>query len=548
MRAILFYLTTFGYIDGEFDDAEKQFVRDYVADLVRHRVEAGFPEADEAMKAEVTQKFTAHFHEVFEEIDRHVHDLFTESVADGEDPDAFVHAKLKQRCFEIFHGFDQENQNQLLDTVDKLIHADGQVHPAEIKFRTELSELLEADLEVELLGGGASKPVAIHERAPKAPNQEEHPFFDQFEHHYSRDPSNLEKQIQADCQLLEQARSHWEEQRAKGKGLLAGKSTVQDLLELPPFLDGFVYAHPAKPSQEYELLVLGDLHGCYSNLKAAILQANFFDRVAAYRNDPEGQPMPLLILLGDYIDRGRFSLNGVLRTVLQLFLTAPEHVYVLRGNHEYYIEYNGRVYGGVKPAEAINTLKPHVSEDVFRDYMRLFEAMPSTLLFGDMLFVHAGIPRDRLIKERFQDLSFLNDSDARFQMMWSDPSSADVIPSALQEQTARFPFGKLQAKAFLNRIGCHTLVRGHEKVVGGFMANYSDDDITICTLFSAGGMTNEDLPVDSSYRSVVPHALTIRYHEGKVTMEPWEIEYDRFNDPDRNAFFRAPPQIEHVAG
>jgi len=57
----------------------------------------------------------------------------------------------------------------------------------------------------------------------------------------------------------------------------------------------------------------------------------------------------LLVLLGDYIDRGLFSLNGVLRTVLQLFVTAPDHVVVLRGNHEYYVEVNGTMYGGVKP-------------------------------------------------------------------------------------------------------------------------------------------------------------------------------------------------------
>src|SRR5215831_10018997 len=30
MRAVIFYLTTFGYIDGDFDASEKSFVRDYV--------------------------------------------------------------------------------------------------------------------------------------------------------------------------------------------------------------------------------------------------------------------------------------------------------------------------------------------------------------------------------------------------------------------------------------------------------------------------------------------------------------------------------------
>src|SRR5690606_11645407 len=100
----------------------------------------------------------------------------------------------------------------------------------------------------------------------------------------------------------------------------------------------------------YELTVLGDLHGCYSCLKGTVMQTRFFEKVAAFRKDSEGRPEPKLVLLGDYIDRGIYSLNGVLRTVMQMATTAPDHVYVLRGNHEYYVEHKGQVYGGVKPA------------------------------------------------------------------------------------------------------------------------------------------------------------------------------------------------------
>ena len=121
---------------------------------------------------------------------------------------------------------------------------------------------------------------------------------------------------------------------------------------------------------------------------------------------------------------------------MQLFTQEPEHVYMLRGNHEYYFRYKGKVYGGVKPAEAINTLQPHTPNDhVFEQYMAMFENMPNMLFFEKFLFVHGGIARDRLIKERVMDLSGLNDPDIRFQMMWSDPSSADVIPASLQEQS-----------------------------------------------------------------------------------------------------------------
>jgi len=543
MHAILFYLTTFGYIDGDFDDSEKEYVREYVRKLVVQRVETGMPDADAKLKAELVQRFTTHFLEVFENIDAYVRDLFTEAVAQNENQDAFIHAKLKLKCFELFQGFDRENQEVLMEAVDELIHADGQVHPAEAKFRAELVELFHSDLGVELEPDAEAPRTTIVDPVQKRVSKPDHPFFGQFEFHYSADKEKIMQQVDADRRLLVKVRETLDAQREKGQGKLAGKQKV-DELGAEPFLDSHVYFCPATHPAGYELTVLGDLHGCYSCLKGAVMQAEFFDKVASFKRDPENHPKPILVLLGDYIDRGLFSLNGVLRTALQMFVTAPDHVYVLRGNHEYYIEYKGQIFGGVKPAEAINTLKPHLPIEVFRDYMRLFEAMPSALIFDRTLFVHAGIPRDLLVKERWKDMSFLNDPDARFQMMWSDPSSTDVIPAKLQEQSARFPFGRLQAAAFLQRMGCHTLVRGHEKVDSGFARTYDDEQVTLITIFSCGGSDNEDLPADSSYRGVTPKAMTLSWKDGAQTIVPWDIDYRTYNDPERNAFFKAPPEIE----
>jgi hypothetical protein len=302
-----------------------------------------------------------------------------------------------------------------------------------------------------------------------------------------------------------------------------------------------------KAGERYELTILGDLHGCYSILKATILQSKFFERVDAYRRD-KTLPYPLLVLLGDYIDRGLFSINGVLRTVLQLLVTAPEHVVVLRGNHEYYVEVKGNMYGGVKPAEAINTLKPHLPIDVFRHYRTLFEEMPNVFLFDKFFFVHGGIPKDRLVKERWKDLSSLNDPDIRFQMMWSDPSTADIIPADLQDQASRFAFGRMQFRAFMQRIGTHTMVRGHEKVIGGFAKTYDDDDhARVLTVFSAGGAANGDLPKESTYREVTPMVVTMTWDNGATKITPWTPDWESYNDPERNAFFKLPPEIEQRA-
>lgn len=548
MRAVIFYLVTFGHIDGEFDASEQKFVKDYIRRLVQHRVESAIGKNDEKLRQELTHKFTTHFHEVFEGISRQVAELFTEAVADDENQEQFVHSKLKLRCFEIFKGFDQHSQELLMTSIDELIHADGDVHPAEVKFRAELAALLEDDLGVELIDeddDDRRAKVALRQGDSLVPPAQDDPFLAPLEQHYSAEPTKLAQQMQADLELVEKVSESLQGLRYRGTGKLDRKKTVADVDASEPFLDGHIFVERPKPGQAYELIVLGDLHGCYSCLKAVLMQTRFFEKVAAYKKAPGTAVCPRLVLLGDYIDRGMFSYQGVLRGVMQLFVEEPEHVYLLRGNHEYYFRHQGVVYGGVKPAEAINTLKPHVGEGVFTTYMNMFENLPNMLFFEKFLFVHGGIARDRLLKERFTDLASLNDPDIRFQMMWSDPSSADVIPAALQEQSARFPFGKLQCQAFLHKVGCHTLVRGHEKVDEGFRVVYDEDDLMLISLFSAGGAGNLDLPEESTYRSVTPMAMTLKYKDGVSEITPFKIHYQAFNDPKRNAFFRQKAEIAH---
>jgi hypothetical protein len=551
MNAIIFYLTAFGYIDGDFDLTEKTFVKIYIRQLVAARANMAMPDADKKTKTEVIDRFVTHFHEVFEHQDRQIRSLFEEVVSDQEKVEQFVYAKLKLRCYEIFHSFDVANQKELLATIDELIYADGSAHPAEQKFREELSALLGAEIplsqdDIEMVGGTA---VEIAAPAAKKPRIDNHPFFTGFEQHYSADPDKIREQAEADLGLMKRFSEQLAAQRAAGKGKLVGKKDVSELAGQPPFLDGHVYVHPAQPGRRYEITVLGDLHGCYSCLKASLLQADFFAKVEAWRLDPKANAEPKLVLLGDYIDRGMFSYNGVLRTVMQLFLAAPDHVFVLRGNHEYYIEYRGRIYGGVKPAEAINTLAGHMPGEVFEAYMNLFEELPSMVLFDKILFVHAGIPRDTDIATKFRDLSSLDDPDLRFQMLWSDPSSTEYIPDDLQAQNARFPFGRLQFEAFMKKIGCTMMVRGHEKVDEGFKDIYPGNPISLLNLFSAGGADNDDLPIGSSYRTVTPMACTIALDtDGVAKVTPWEIDYSRYNDPIRNKFYLTPPEIEHKVG
>ncbi len=547
MNAIIYYLTAFGYIDGDFDAAEKLFIRRQVKKLVEERARDALGDAVEQSQ-DVIERWTEHFYEAVDLVDDQIQAHLTESVAEGEDTARFLQAKLKLRCFELFRGFDEENRARLLGAVDELMHADGTVHPAEQQFRDELSALLAAPIELDdfevisVKGPETAGHLVIGAAATLAPREIDHPFLRRSEYDYASDPAVFAQQAQDDLDLIQRFRAKLAEQRAAGAGRLAGKKDFGDFAGEAPFLDGHVYVCPPRPAEAVELLVVGDLHGCYSCLKAALMQGDFFAKVKAYRSFPAAHPRPLLVFLGDYIDRGKFSYNGILRTVMQLFLAVPDHVFVLRGNHEYYIEHNGRVLAPVRPAEAMTSLAAMASNEIFAEYMRLFEAMPNTLVFDRTLFVHAGIPREDTLAERFHGIESLNDPDIRFQMLWSDPSEAEVIPLELQKASARFPFGKRQFKSFMERLGLSTLIRGHERVVEGFRAIYDDPDGRLLSVFSAGGATNDDLPPSSNYREVTPMALTIRYQDGFEHAHPVRPRLRALQRPRAQRVLPGPPR------
>jgi hypothetical protein len=216
---------------------------------------------------------------------------------------------------------------------------------------------------------------------------------------------------------------------------------------------------------------------------------------------------------------------------------------MLRGNHELLFEQDGMVRSLITPADSLEAIRPLVPPALLRDYRKLFDALPTALLLGRMLLTHGGIPQDGIVKALWRDLSSLNEPAIRFQMLWSDPSLSDVIPRALQDPMVRFGFGRHQCQAFLARLGCHTLLRGHGLVSLGFVRHFDDEGVLAMTLCSAGGLSNRDLPPVSDYRLVRPMALTIRHVgglDGATEIDAWPIEYEPFNRPERNGFYAEP--------
>ncbi|MFO0749660.1 MAG: metallophosphoesterase family protein [Myxococcota bacterium] len=539
MEAVLYYLTAFGYIDGEFDRNEKEYIEDFILKLAESYETDTTTPAGRARRAALIDKLDRKF----QRIDSELAGMWDEPTAEGERAPSFVRNRMKLRCFEILERFPPADRRTLMGVVDELLMADGVAHPEELEFRDDLLLIMEGThgsgtpAHAEADRGNWGNYIVVHEQVARPKTSGNHPMLTRLERHFAPEPDVLKRQLNADMERVNNAMKIWDRKRKGHSGELTGHQMVQELAGHEAFLDGWVHFIPPTRPAGYDITVLGDLHGCYSCLKAALLQSEFLTKVEKFKKAPAHYPEPLLVFLGDYIDRGLYSFEGVMRGVLGLLSLAPDHVIVLRGNHEHFLEKNGAVFAGVKPAEGMDGLKGRATVEMLQAYKQLFESMPAMLFFDDILMVHAGIPRDSTIRDHYEDLSSLNEPFIRHEMMWSDPSSSDYVPDELQASTNRFSFGREQARAFMHRMGVRTLIRGHEKVEVGYLVAYNEPDLRLITLFSAGGADNYDLPERSSYRNVTPTALTIRYREGRTDIEPWVIDYESYNNSETNEFY-----------
>ncbi len=547
-------MLTVSYIDGVFHHRERAFLQHYVDSVLVLIERAAVGSIED--RATLRGTWRAHFDELFRRLEAEVAVLGQEVMASGND--TYVASRLRVRALTLFKNLTPADQAIALELVIALIHADGQITRNEHDLQQELQGLLTtrpAAMPVAAPSArtltGAKGPAGAMNLSVRPPIQKElaalsHPLIDPLEQTLSPHPDERKAQVEWDYQLIQRAILQWQRQAALGAGRLTGITSIDQLPVGSRFLDRFV--HVMRPSAPVELIVLGDLHGCYSCLKAALLQSRFIERAWAHQWDPVNHPDVKLVLLGDYIDRGRFSFDGVLRVALHLFVSLPDQVILLRGNHEWLRWIDGRVTSAVYPAEALASLAPHVPVAMLEAYRVLFEHMPTSFLFERSLFVHAGIPRDDTFAERYRDLSSLNDDELRFQMMWSDPVPTDHVPVELQRMNPRFTFGRHQFKAFMERTGLHSLIRGHEKIDRGFDVVYDLGEHVLLSLFSSGGAENADLPLDSSYREVTPVALSMLAGGGQLTATPWPLRYQPFNYEPHNGLYRRQPVLDYRYG
>ncbi|CAO3651295.1 unnamed protein product [Cunninghamella echinulata] len=215
--------------------------------------------------------------------------------------------------------------------------------------------------------------------------------------------------------------------------------------------------------------ILGDIHGQYHDL-IRLFEMGGFPPDANY------------LFLGDYVDRGKQSLE----TILLLFcykIKFPETFFLLRGNHE-----SGsvtRVYGFYDECKRRTNVK------IWKTFIDVFNTLPiAALVAGKIFCVHGGLSpslqtmddvRNIMRPTDVPEYGLLND------LLWSDPLET-AHEWEENERGVSYCFGKKIVNEFLATHDLDLVCRAHMVVEDGYEFF---NDRTLVTVFSAPNYCGE---------------------------------------------------------
>jgi len=217
-----------------------------------------------------------------------------------------------------------------------------------------------------------------------------------------------------------------------------------------------------KVSSSCEAIIVGDIHGDLESLRNILSREGI---PKSLRDDDK-----LLVFLGDYVDRGKYSLE-VLYLLFSLKLTFPDKVLLLRGNHE--------PPPGLIPYPHDLPIQCRLKygergEEVYDRLMGLFQNLPHSAVSENGIFlVHGGIP---ISSPSLREIDTCG-SELLEELLWNDPS--DLISKwAPSPRGAGYLFGESITKRFLSSNGLQLIIRGHEPC-DGFKLNHKGRVITV---------------------------------------------------------------------
>lgn len=215
--------------------------------------------------------------------------------------------------------------------------------------------------------------------------------------------------------------------------------------------------------------IVGDIHGQYSDLIRMFEMCGF-------------PPSSNFLFLGDYVDRGKHSLETIL-LLMCYKIKYPENFFLLRGNHE--CANVTRVYG------FYDECKRRCNVKIWKTFVDTFNCLPiAAIVAGKIFCVHGGLSpalahmddiRHIARPTDVPDFGLLND------LLWADPADQEKDWES-SERGVSYSFGKKVITEFLARHDFDLVCRAHMVVEDGY--EFFEDRILV-TVFSAPNYCGE---------------------------------------------------------
>ena len=226
--------------------------------------------------------------------------------------------------------------------------------------------------------------------------------------------------------------------------------------------------------------IVGDVHGQYSDLIRLFEMCGF-------------PPAANYLFLGDYVDRGKQSLETIL-LLLCYKIKFPENFFLLRGNHECANVTRGPCIF-VKPPFNSNCIdavygfydecKRRCNIKTWKTFIDVFNCLPIAAVVASKIFcVHGGLsPSLHTMDDikRIQRPTDVPDYGLLNDLLWSDPSDT-TLDWEDNERGVSYCFGKTVINDFLVRYDMDLICRAHMVVEDGYEFW---NDRTLVTVFSA---------------------------------------------------------------
>lgn len=235
-------------------------------------------------------------------------------------------------------------------------------------------------------------------------------------------------------------------------------------------------------NREGRVVFVGDIHGHLESLDQVLFNIYCCD----------------FIFLGDYVDRGDYQLECLIFIYL-LKIFSPNHVILLRGNHEAY-PFDESQFLNICISMKLSYLEDEKITDIQELAFNSFDYLDICLVFNDEFFcVHGGITSnfhilkglDKMKKPfKFNHQSIDEDTNSVLELLWNDPKKMDFEFTCNYERGDGCKyFNEETVNNFFNwfrneskdEINLKLVIRGHQTEVNGYGFRLPN----VLTVFSA---------------------------------------------------------------